>query len=425
MIIKKKNSGDRGKIPSLKPKSNLGVMIVAFLVIIILTVVIFFGLRNLLKTESYWVLNTNVPGKVQVTPDMLDEVTVSLGGAPKTAIGLAQVETGSVFTRYPAGKGDILTESNTGVSLDTTTGIPDSWVITSLDINANDAAGGHVTRGDYFDIIGVNKDGGAKYIAINVLALDVNLDVQQKMIEDQLRENVGPKKPDMNTVMQYIFGLPPEAAAKVHHGLSQFDSIKIVKSPTNITYGERKEENLDLLYKFSYEDKVIDLFEGTDSEFTPILRDNNGRPVTKSACEAELINPAELCKNAIDDSKVPTDNTTEKPTGETPTETPTKPTEETPEETPEKIEGKLKDGVIDIRKEDIDNIMIVNVNGNKQMTVTKMDALKSIEKGTIIVASVNDKDSVIKVEEFEEVDGNYVIEGVVPNSQEYLKTNAN
>lgn len=444
MKIKKGNVKEGGKMPSLRPKSNLSVMILAFIIIIVLTIVIFFGLRNLLKTESYWVLNTNVPGKVQVTPDMMEEVTVSLGGSPKTAINMSQIETGSIFTRYPASKGDILTESNTGVSLDTTTGIPDSWVVTAININSNDAAGGNVGRGNYFDIIGVDGEGGAKYIAINVLALDVKSELSTGYIEEELIDGPKTEQITMDTTLQYIFGMPAEAAARMHHAIAQFESIKVVKSPTTVNYGERNTENLDILYKFSNDDKVIDLYNGTDNEFTPILRDNNGRPVTKSACDAGIISPMELCKNAVDDTsedaettekETPENNNTEvspeKPadTEEKPTDTPA----ETPEEKPVQPEdnkpnenqtSEYNDNVINLTNVKFDEISKTEKDNQLIVNLTKNDELTKLKKEQIVVLKGSDNiDIVIKVQSLKNHPDNdelYQLTGIKPTEDEFL-----
>lgn len=296
----KSNPNNVAKAPSMKPKANLSVLFVGLVIMSILAVITFFALRNIMQTETYYIVGTNIPAKTQVHPDMMKPVTVSLGGAPKRAIKLSQVATGTVFTKYPVIAGDILTESNTGVSLDTTTGIPDSWVITSFDISSSQAVGGNINRGDYFDIIGIANDKGAKYIATNVLALEASNSIKEQQSKDG-------SNTIMNESIQYIVGMPPDAAAKFHHAMKNFEEIRIVKSPNVISYESRTGYDLNKVYKFDPRDSVMDLLKGTDKNFTPIIRDSKGRPVTKESCDKGIIVPAEMCQTAQQNVQV-TDN---------------------------------------------------------------------------------------------------------------------
>lgn len=292
-----------GTSPGLvKPKSNMTVIGVALIAMILLATIIFFGLQSILRTETYWTLKADVPAKALITPSMLEENTVSLGGAPKNALTLGQIERGQVFTKIPLKKGDIISQSSTGITLDTSTGIPDKWIVTSFVISAQDAAAGNISRGDYFDIIGVNQEGGSKYIAKNVLALDTIGDESSTRIrEDGSISNTG------TGTIQYVVGMPPDFAATFHHALSQFPTVKMVKSPFEINYKAENEPasyNLDGVFKFDYDTKVMDLKKGTDNSFRPIVRDSNNRPVTTSNCAAGLISPAELCQDANNVSNI-------------------------------------------------------------------------------------------------------------------------
>lgn len=283
----KVNKTKSSKFKPDKPKKNTLTVTILGALLIVLSLAIFFGLRTAFQTDSYYVLTENVPAKREITSDILEEVVVNKDGVPPTAITKGQVESGGVVSKIPLEKGDILTASNTGVSLDTSAGIPDDWVVTSLNISSNDAVGGQVARGDYFDIIGIT-DAGAKYIATNVLALDVS----SAQVEQE-----GKSGTVMNTELQYLLGAPPEVAGLIASATNSdvFSSIKIVLSPRSIRYKQRELEKLNGVFKAEIDTKVIDLQKGTDPKFSPVLRDKNERPVNKENCEAGVIEPATYC----------------------------------------------------------------------------------------------------------------------------------
>lgn len=267
---------------------NLITIIISVIIAIVLFVGVYFGLSSAFETEKYYVLNTNVAARTQIKPQMLTEVVVSKGGSPHNAITLAEVKQGSVFTQYPLMAGDVLSASNTGAKASVTNGIPDDWVITSFTINANSAVGGNIDKGNYFDIIGVKSD-GAKYLYTNVLALDVNRSQQSK-------------DGSLDTTIQYIIGVPPQEAPKLHHALNSYE-IKLVLSPKTVEYEKRDVVTIDGVFK-SDNSKLVDLYKGTDNKFRDIIRDVNGRPVTLENCMVkDLINPQDLCKDVLKQAK--------------------------------------------------------------------------------------------------------------------------
>lgn len=267
---------------------NLITIIISVIIAIVLFVGVYFGLSSAFETEKYYVLNTNVAARTQIKPQMLTEVVVSKGGSPHNAITLAEVKQGSIFTQYPLMAGDILSVSNTGAKASVTNGIPDDWVITSFSINANSAVGGNIDKGNYFDIIGVKSD-GAKYLYTNVLALDVNRSQQSK-------------DGSLDTTIQYIIGVPPQEAPKLHHALNSYE-IKLVLSPKTVEYENRDVVTIDGVFK-SDNSKLVDLYKGTDNKFRDIIRDVNGRPVTLENCVIkDLINPEDLCTDVLKQAK--------------------------------------------------------------------------------------------------------------------------
>lgn len=272
-----------------KPKRNLLAVILTIIGIAIAIALLFLGLSKAFATETYYILNQNVPARVRVTDEMLQEMEVSEGGAPPNAITRQQVINQPIYTKLPLIAGDILTQSNTGFTLDTSTGVPDEWVVTSLNISGSQAAGGQIKRGDYFDILGVT-DKGSRYILTDVLALDVKYTAS----ENDESEGNGNK---MNEEIQYIIGVPQDVAAMLAHATDskQFRNLRIVLSPKSVEYKERELEDIAGVISSGNQTEPIDVFEGTDPTFTAVLRDKNGRPVNREYCEADLVEPAELC----------------------------------------------------------------------------------------------------------------------------------
>lgn len=281
------NSKSKGNIKIPKPKKNLTGMIVFGIITIILSVVIFIGITSALETETFYVLNRDVQSQEMITPDMLTQQITSAGGSPQNAIGMGEVQRGGIYARIPLMRGDILSPSNVSRGDSVGVGIPDEWVITSFNINADHAAGGTIRRGEYFDILGINNE-GARYIFINVLALDVSSTFNQNTIDGQTT---------FGQEMRYIVGMPPEDAALLHASIRQFDEIRLVRSPAIIHYDTRDSSGLMRLFRFSADLAVRDLFRGTDATFSEILRDANGRPVNARNCFNELIYPMSLCDN--------------------------------------------------------------------------------------------------------------------------------
>lgn len=277
------------KAKTLKPKSNVTMSIAIGVIIIVLLGAIYFGLSKVLATESYYVLNADVPAKTQITERMLKEITTAKGTSPQNAINLAQVQQGSVYSKYPLKSGDVISASNTGLNLDSSTGIPDDWSITSFNISTDDAVGGNIAKGDYFDVIGVTAEGGAKYLFKNVLALEANYNQGENTVTED------GKIVQLGETVQYIVGMPSDKVAIFQHALSKYEKIKLALAPASVKYDERKDKDLSKAFTVSDDIEVTDLYEGSDNSFANILRDQNGRPVTIEACETGKISPKSLC----------------------------------------------------------------------------------------------------------------------------------
>lgn len=289
MKIKKGNvtvsSGSNGT------NKNLITTILASVLTLALAIGIFFVFSIALAKESYYVLNQDIPAKTQVTESMLKEIQTAKGSAPQNAISIQQVRQGTVFSRIPLKTGDILSASTTGLDLDSTNGIPDDWVIVSFNISADNAAGGNISKGDYFDVIGVDPEQGSKYIFFNLLALEVNYTQgENKVTSDG-------KVVPLGEQLQYVVGLPADQAPILLHVFEKYKSVKLAISPVSLKYKDRNLNGLDKIYNASNNLPAVDLFKGTDNAFTPVLRDSKGLPVTQDNCTAGKVTPDTLCAN--------------------------------------------------------------------------------------------------------------------------------
>lgn len=290
-------NGTKNKAVGIKPKKNFAVVSVGALGIALLTVGLYVGLSQLFATEDYYILNTDISARTQIVETMLQKVTTAKGSAPKNAFSLARIQSGKIYSQYPLKAGDIITASNTGLTFQVGAGIPDDWVITSFNISADDAAGGTIGRGDYFDFIGIKKDEGAKYLFHNVLVLERRFNVA-KNVQDKDGKII-----PLGETLQYIVGMPADDAARLQDAITEFDKIKIVMSPMSLRYKERNVSNLANPFIADMDTEAKDLYEGTDSAFTPVLRDEDGRPVNQANCSKGLINPNDLCSQLKDTVK--------------------------------------------------------------------------------------------------------------------------
>lgn len=242
----------------------------------------FFGalrfLENIYQTETYYVLVEPIPTRTQVTPEMLTPVVTSKGTKPDS-LTLADVQTGGVYTRIPLNQGDVLTMSNTGGFDDISVGIPDSWVVTNFAVGADDAVGGRVRRGVYFDMMAVTRE-GTFYPFVNVLALDTSVSLSSASSNEAAE--TGEAKSGQTE--QYYVGFAPEEAARFHDMLEQHgENIKLVLSPRQNEYNEPDLEAYvgpnNGMFRYSVGDEITNSGELTDNTFSRVDRDEFGRPV--------------------------------------------------------------------------------------------------------------------------------------------------
>lgn len=255
---KRLSSGKRNTTASAKDTKLLWIVIV--LLALLVAGGTFAILNNITKQDTYYVLNTNLPSRTQITPQDLSPVSTSQNSAPQNAIGLSEVQQGTVYTKYPLQAGDVISASNAG-SLDTINeGIPDNWVVTSFEPADNDPIVENLQRGDYFDIMATNmkkedqRPAGdnnsdlsqikvGQYVFRNVMVLDNPATTTANNNSDSAN---GATSQTQNSTTSFVVGMSPQNAAMLTILTKNFDT-KIVMSPRYNTYANPSE--LDDLYK--------------------------------------------------------------------------------------------------------------------------------------------------------------------------------
>ena len=255
---KRLSSGKRNTTASAKDTKLLWIVIV--LLALLVAGGTFAILNNITKQDTYYVLNTNLPSRTQITPQDLSPVSTSQNSAPQNAIGLSEVQQGTVYTKYPLQAGDVISASNAG-SLDTINeGIPDNWVVTSFEPADNDPIVENLQWGDYFDIMATNmkkedqRPAGdnssnlgqikvGQYVFRNVMVLDNPATTTANDNNDSAN---GATSQTQNSTTAFVVGMSPQNAAMLTILTKNFDT-KIVMSPRYNTYANPSE--LDDLYK--------------------------------------------------------------------------------------------------------------------------------------------------------------------------------
>lgn len=275
------------KVKTAKPKkknikSNNWVLIALIVAVAIALFIVFAtAATRIFQTENYYVLNQDVPTRTQITPDMLDTITASEGTAPAAAIGIEEVQSGDVYTQYPLLAGDILTMSNVGGREDISVGIPDEWVVTNFSVGADDAVGGRIQRGTYFDMMIVQsgtpeEGGGSTYPFVNILALDTTVDLSSASSADAAESE---EAHDGQTT-QYVVGMSPEDAGKLQHIMSQYGgNIKLVLSPRQNEYKAPQLNEYTGKFSYNEDDAPKNMGENTDYTFRDVERDEFGAPL--------------------------------------------------------------------------------------------------------------------------------------------------
>lgn len=255
--------------------------------IALLLVFVFIGFLTFLKsfyqTETYYVLNDSqgatIPARTVITPDMLSPLVIAKDTAPPNALDISQVD--GITTKYALKPGDVLTSTNAGAVNDIYNGVPDNWVITSFGVPADNAVGGRIHVGDYFDVM-VAEETGSFYPFVNVLALDttVSLDSATNANAANTAEAYA------GQTSQYVVAMAPGDAARLQAITAKYKTnLKLVLSPKQNSY--QKPALSDYSSLFTFEDKTSPIWPGkssdgelTDSNFNAVKRDDKtGKPL--------------------------------------------------------------------------------------------------------------------------------------------------
>ncbi len=274
----------------VKPKKNLSLIIFLGVLIVVIAGGLFFSFSKLFATEKYYVLNADVPAKTAITSQMLTTQETAEGTAPQNGITMAEIQKGNLYAKYAMNKGDVVSHSNTGPISNNYDGIPDSWVVTSFTAPADNSVDGHLSRGDYFDLITASDTvDNTKYLLTGGLILDVTSSSSQT--DANGKETVA-----AGSNLIYTIGLPAQDARRVHSALTAYNaaSLHLVRSPISMRYEKRNVSDLNA--QLSNSDSPIDTFDGTDPSFSPVVRDSDSRPVNKENCKEGKIKTKDLCK---------------------------------------------------------------------------------------------------------------------------------
>lgn len=245
-------------------------------------------LQSLAKTSTYYVLLDDVPAKTMIFPDMLHPVVTSEDTEPMNAITLEEVEESieygpPLITQIPLEAGDPIVYSVVSGYKDLSVYIPDSWVLTSFGVPADNAVGGRIRAGYYFDML-VTIDDRTYYPFVNMLALDTTISMDDVSSSDAVDTGEAYE----GQTSQYVIGMPPGDAARLQNLMVDYeDTVRLVLSPRENEYDEPDLEAYTGAFTWnSIEPDLetdfpdpINMGEETGVEIDPGDRDIFGRPI--------------------------------------------------------------------------------------------------------------------------------------------------
>lgn len=257
-------------------------LIAAIAVIALILFAVFTVLaQRALATEVYYQLNQPVLAKQLITADMVEEVATKEGTAPATAITMSDIQSGAAQSKYPLDAGEVLTYGNVGSASDNLhdsllsqkedelaqiekdggdAGDYPNWVLTSFGIGADEAMGGRITPGSYFDVMVITEK-GAFYPFINLQAIDTTVSLSGASSSAAAESS---EAYDGQT-SQYVVKLSPNDAARLQWFMTAYSGdIRLVlndKSDVNSkgdtvtpdARGENKYDGFDSATEEGYE----------------------------------------------------------------------------------------------------------------------------------------------------------------------------
>ena len=131
------------------------------------------------ETRTYWVISEDIPAGVEITSDMLFEKEASAEGAPGQAMTADEFASATWYSKIPLARGTVLQESVVTDNRDFNDDLPEGYVVASILVEPQNAAGGRISKGSFIDIAAVSgTDLGtsiAKVVLQRVLVLDVTV----------------------------------------------------------------------------------------------------------------------------------------------------------------------------------------------------------------------------------------------------------
>lgn len=215
----------------------------AFAILLVLAFTMF-------KTETYYILNQDVPARTQVTADMLQPKTVSDGGAPTTAYSKEQIESKPMFTKVDMIAGEPLTASNAGDLNPVNRNIPENFTVASLSLPPVQANLGAIKPGDHIDIYYTSEDKGTQtqkstMVLQNVLVVNAGSSVETANARTEKNTKSGEKSaPAVNTV--YQVAVSPENAANLAVLSSQSGQLYVTPTPATGVTNKAVQSTIDI-----------------------------------------------------------------------------------------------------------------------------------------------------------------------------------
>lgn len=134
-----------------------------------------FILSSAAERVNYYVVAENVAARTQITETMVKTVSAPADAVPANSLTAEEILSGDFFSKVELSAGTPLTDSVVTEGLSPLSKeLPAGFVMASLIVSPEDAAGGRISRGDLVDIAAVDPDSGvAKIVLHQVYVLDV------------------------------------------------------------------------------------------------------------------------------------------------------------------------------------------------------------------------------------------------------------
>lgn len=177
---------------------------------------------------NYYVVTQDVAARTQITAENTTAVSVPADSVPQTALTEEEVASGEYYSTVALQAQSVLISSVVSKGLNALSSeLPKGYVMASLLVKPEDAAGGRIKRGDYVDIAATNAIDGSslsKIVLHHVLVLDVT--VQPDSVASAANAggsgadgmvSPGPDSPALygGIPQMYTFAVTPEEFAKM------------------------------------------------------------------------------------------------------------------------------------------------------------------------------------------------------------------